>query len=421
MYKINNEKIGEYLSKTIKKHYTSDRKFCRAYIEYNGNEATDEEIRKMANRLCQIIKGSKSIQIYDLPVFTKLLDVTCEEILSAGKYVVPKADRETNYSIAFSKNKSDWIKYIKREDKLILNPDEYGKTVIDYAIEFKNYDFLKFLIDNKYIWFDSRKDNQYCRTFGAGTSIQRRDPYRIDDFLQYKISTEDQLRMDIISLAIDNNDIAILDELRARELPELYSKFHYLSCTHPDFACRYNGDFVQHIAKTKNNNIFDYFTDEFEVRDFVKYKDNSKRTHIFMFPFISELLGFAIDANHPFIESALEKAINHNIKTYETLHQLIDEYIDATIARFNFNNIDDLKDIINDIKRERINNTLQEFNYYENGNIISFRNPMYSKGIITNIVHSEKGSKSPKIQSLIEKMNETFNRIKNIKNEYINN
>lgn len=29
--------------------------------------------------------------------------------------------------------------------------DEFGKTVVDYAIEFKNYGFLKFLVEQGYI------------------------------------------------------------------------------------------------------------------------------------------------------------------------------------------------------------------------------------------------------------------------------
>ena len=114
----------------------------------------DDEIRKVQNRLIQIIKGNKSIQIYDLPIFCELLDVTCEEILSAGENFAESSKRMTNYSIAFSNDENEWLKYINREDKLILNSDEYGNTVIDYAIKFKNYKFLKFLIEKGFIWFD---------------------------------------------------------------------------------------------------------------------------------------------------------------------------------------------------------------------------------------------------------------------------
>ncbi len=54
-----------------------------------------------------------------------------------------------------------------------FNVDEYKKTVLEYAIEFNNYDFIKFFIDNKYIWFDSGDSNDYGTTFGAGTSIPK--------------------------------------------------------------------------------------------------------------------------------------------------------------------------------------------------------------------------------------------------------
>ena len=57
-----------------------------------------------------------------------------------------------------SKKQKDWDSYINREDKLILNYDEYGKSVIDYALEFENYDFLKYLMNNDYIWFVDNGD-----------------------------------------------------------------------------------------------------------------------------------------------------------------------------------------------------------------------------------------------------------------------
>ena len=167
--------------------YKSDRGFCKAYLEHEYREVNDDEIRKMANRMSQMLRGAKGkgIQVYDLPVFCDLLGVTCEEILSAGTSFVQNGSRVTNYSVAFSKNPKDWEAYINREDKLILNPDEYGKTVIDYAIDFKNYKLIKYLIKNNYIWFDSRQKDQYCMTFGAGTSIERRNFYKVDSFFQY--------------------------------------------------------------------------------------------------------------------------------------------------------------------------------------------------------------------------------------------
>ena len=204
MFKVenNNLKIGKYLADLIDRKYESRRSFCRAYISATGEKPSDETVSNMSNRLSQIIKGNKAIQTYDLPYFTELLGVSCEQILSAGEYLVPIANRVTNYSIACSKKEEEWEAYIQRDDKLILNSDEYCKTVLDYALEFGNYEFIKFLMNNKYIWFDSKKNRDYVLTFGAGTSIKRRDIGSIDYDLNGELKTEDKLRIDLIALAV---------------------------------------------------------------------------------------------------------------------------------------------------------------------------------------------------------------------------
>ena len=92
----NNEKVGAYLKKLIEKKYPSHRQFCKAYLIAQGLDPNDEELRKMGNRVSQIIKGSKAIQTYDLPFFTELLGVSCEEILSCGKTYVPVSTHITN-------------------------------------------------------------------------------------------------------------------------------------------------------------------------------------------------------------------------------------------------------------------------------------------------------------------------------------
>ena len=83
-----------------------------------------------------------------MPIFSELLNVSCEQMLSAGATSVPRTNRRTNYNIAFSTDERDWIDYINREDCIAAYADEFGKTVLDYALEFKNYGFIRFLIDN---------------------------------------------------------------------------------------------------------------------------------------------------------------------------------------------------------------------------------------------------------------------------------
>ena len=407
MINIDNKEIGTFVSGLIEKNYESARKFCIEYLKIGNAEVPDEAtIQNMANRLSQIKKGTKAIQVYDLPIFSELLDVSFEQILSAGKCGTPKNDRLTNYTVAQSHNKKDWTAYIEKADKPILNPDEYGKTVLEYAIEFRNYDFLKFLMDKNYIWFDSRKDKDYYMTFGAGTSIQRikfeessdgvfiRQPEMND--LQFKLATEDQLRMYIISLAADHNDLKMLEKLRAREIPELYYKAHYLSCAHPDFNVHYDKAMISHIAKSSDK-VLDYFTDPFEIRDQIQYKDGSKRRHTFVFPYISQLLNMLIENNSTFLETALEKAIAHNETTLESLSSLIKQSINSG-CYYN-------------------NGWKREFDFFEDGNIVSFRDCFAVTGIITNIANVTKESKDDQVNSLIERLNRSYNKIRNIKTE----
>ena len=414
-YQINNKEIGAYISGLIERgEFKSARQFCVAYLQKDGiNEPTRDDIQNMANRLSQIMKGSKGIQIYDLPIFSELLHVSFEQILSAGKCGESKSNKMTNYTVAQSHNEAEWIAYIEEEDKPILNPDEYGKTVLDYAIMFGNYDFLKFLVNKNYIWFDSRKDSDYVMTFGAGTSIQRikfeegdngvfiRKP-DMDD-LQYKLATEDQLRMYIISFAADHNDLNMLKKLRAREIPELYYKAHYLSCTYPDFYAHYDKSMIKsmvsHIAKSIDKKVLEYFTDPFEIRDYIRYKDGSKRKHIFVFPYISQLFDMLIENNNPFLKTALEKSIEHNESTREKLILLIKESINNGCYSG-----EDWK---------------KEVDFHENGNIIHFRDTHAVTGIITNIAKTTRGSAKSEIKQLIKKLNDSYDRIKHITEEEI--
>lgn len=407
MFKVekNNAKIGAYLADLIDQKYESRRAFCRAYISANGEEPTNETINNMSNRLAQIAKGNKAIQTYDLPFFTKLLGVSCEQILSAGECSAPLSSRVTNYSIACSRDPKEWEAYINRTDKLVLNCDEYCKTVLDYALEFENYDFIKFLMNNKYIWFDSRKDKDYIQTFGAGTSIKRREIGYVDYGLEGKLRTEDELRLNLISLAVDNNDIQMLNELRARENPQLYFRTHYLGAEHPNFDTCYNERMIKHIAAS-NEEILDYFTDSFEIRDHIKYKDGSKRTHTFLFPYISDLLDCLIVCKSFFTETALKKAIEYNKRTYKKLCELI-----LSVKNSDYYSAEYMRGLW-------VNACKQDFDFFENGDIVMFR-AIYSRnsvdGIVTNVAHVTKMPTTPILKHLAEELNTSYDQIKNLK------
>ena len=410
MFTKENSEIGKHIDYLISQQYDSRREFGRQYLIARGNtDPSIEEVNRMSNRLAQIVYGKKAIQIYDLPYFAAMLNVSCEHILSAGEYRAPVSGRETNYSIANSSDCEAWEKYIHRKDKLILNSDEYGKTVLDYALDAGNYAFIKFLMDKGYIWFDSRNDQDYLQTFGAGTSIQGRRWEDMDHGLENQIKTEDALRINLIALAADQDDVAMLEKLRARENPQLYYRAHYISGNHPDFDSCYSESMVKHIANSSDQ-VLDYFTDPFEIRDQMRYKDGIERSHRFMFPYISKLLDFLVSANSKFAETAIKKAIRHNKNTYDKLCCLIrsvkndpryaQEYMKPLCIRSCENDLD----------------------FFENGNIVMFR-AIYTSmtadhcvdGIITNVPHITKTPSSPILKQLAEELNEGHTKIKTIK------
>lgn len=411
MIKVDNEKIGKYLAGLIEKKFDSTRKFCDAYLKReSGKEASEGEIQNLANRLSQIKNGKKAVQLRDLPFFSDLLDVSFEQILSGGESKIFKNDRMTNYTVAQSHSKKEWTAYIEREDRPVLNPDEYGKNILDYAIEFGNYKLIKFLVDEEYIWFDSRKDIDYIKTFGAGTSITKViERYELcgngafwgypgGDGLSNKIAWEDQLRMYIISFAADYNDLKMLEKLRAREIPELYGYVHYSNSLQQDINAHYDYDrsMVSHIAGSSEK-VLDYFTDSFAVRDCIKYKDGSKRKHTFVFPFISQLLDELIENNSFFLKRALEKSIEHNEKTLERLKELIQAVIDCY-----------------DWLEENCDIWKQDIRFHVNGSIVNFLGLHGGERMITNIIHVTKESEDEKANRLIKELNESYDRIRSI-------
>lgn len=407
-YEENRLKTGTYLKKIIEKNYSSHRQFCKDYLEMKGIEATNEELGKMSTRLSHIIHGRKAIQTYDLPYFTELLHVSCEEILSCGKTFMPISQHITNYQIALSKDPQIWQKYINRKDKLILNSDEYNKTILDYAIEFKNYAFIKYLMDNKYIWFVDHSQNNFSDHilgYGAGTSIKRRSIGEIDSALgiDLKFHSEDKkLRQKIIALAISNNDFITLQSLKARENPALHQLCIHGYNTPLHGHDYYEEDVIEAIVHADEKTL-SYFIEEFEITD------QQNRQHSFLYPFLKEVIEELIKNKSPYIQPVMQKAIKHNKKTYQILQAMINDYakqiIDHT-SKWLLSNNEDI-----------IRQTMAYYSFYEEDGLLSYMSIKakhdYHK-ICTNIIHCDVTSHDLMISSLIKELNRTYNDIKNI-------
>lgn len=368
----------------------------------DSEEIDDTEVQRIANRLSQIVQGKKSIQLYDLPVFTHLLDVTCEELLSAGASIVPNASKMTIRQFAAANRPEIWEEFVQREDKAFLNPDECGKNAIEYALEFKNYDLLKYLMDKGYIWFVDLDPKNYIGTFGAGTSIKRREHWHYDTLdydLRDNTQGADRLRRQMISLAIEQNDFDMLTTLKAREIPTMYDLWAPI-CERVESELYYDEDLVQHIAHADERTI-DYFSQEFGIKERIH---RSQQTNTFPFPYIGKVLDLMLAENHPCTEAVLKRCVEHNEKVLSQIQHTIDDYMANMAPNMQ-------------LSKEELYQMGWRALYFctDGGDIIGFSDDGYGNRTITNIVSVQGKSDSFRISSLIDELNSTYQKIMNFK------
>ena len=419
MFKLaSNKEIGAYLKR--KHGYKTTADFCRAYLdERDGkNNWDDDTLLSIRKSFSKIFNGKGNITLEQLAITSKVLCVSCEEILSAGKHYAPTKNHVTNYEIAQSKNRKVWDEYMKREDKLFLNCDEYRKTVIDYALEFKNYSFMKYLLEENFIWFvDPRKYGFDMYDYGAGTRIppkEHSDKYP-ENYLTHEIRYQDRLRTQTIALAIECGDYDILDSMRAREIPELQLLGNTSIDT--DFNKSRNENLIEAVAMTESEKVIQYFSDEFIVQDTYRM-DNT-----YMFPFLDEVIERMLEnGNEKYAEIVIRKAIVHNKATYERFTTLIDETCQEEYDKIQEKKKSSIKEayqlgidladlkITIETKEEIRKFILGWFKYNEKNNAVSIYNG-HHKWITTNIfkVKSKKGT--PEIKALIKELNEWHNKI----------
>lgn len=408
MFKLenDNQKIGSYLNSLITKKYIKVRRFCIAYLKKSGIEKpTDDEIGKMQNRMSQIIKGNKAIQTYDLPIFCDLLNVSCEQILSCGKCYVPISGHITNYEIVFSHDRAVWEKYMHHKDNIFMNFDEYGKSVIDYAFEFRNYEFIKYLLDKKYIWLVDNSGWQGY-TYGAGTSIKRRDIGDIDSHTPIQIQYDDRLRTQTITLAIENNDLEILDSLLARENPALHNA-NYTGFPEVDLDKYRNADLIEAIANA-DDKILDYFSESFEPKDL---KAPEWRRNTFLFPYLGDVIDLMIKNGRKESEALIRRAINHNKETYEKIKELVEAGYQHSVDSYPI-------EVTEEMKPGIWKDTMFAFKFDENTDMISYyycRGHHDTIGIITNIIKVKSKTNDLLIGELVKELNDWYEKAINLK------
>lgn len=384
--------IGEYLANLIDSKYESRRKFCAEWLKLEKLDVA-EHINIRANKLKDILNGKNSIQTRDLPYFGELLGVTFEQILSAGECSAYNTERVTNYTIANSHDETVWQRYIDMQEKLVLNTDEYDKTVLDYAFEFGNYDFIKFLIKNEYITYDEESYKMAPQTYGLNTKISALTRVYVDRPQPvWRFEKLDEFRKNLIVLAIRNNDVEMLDYLHARELPELYllnpyGGFERIYFEEPDF------NLIKKIAKSSEK-VINYFVTPFDI-------SINKKQYEFIYPFMSELLSEMCKVNSAYLELALKKAIKHNEKVFNNLKDIV-LTVKTNVQEKNLPYVLNSYDICK--KSLKIYNSILCMDY---------TNYSYDT-MITDIAKCDITPKKPYAVHLSEELNSLYNKIINI-------
>lgn len=405
----NNQEIGRYLEKLISENFDSRRKFCIKVLDVQFNaKPSEEQIANYSNKISQIIKGRKGIQIADLPIYANLLNVSCDEILSCGEKYIPIKNHMTNYQLAFSTDKKVWEKYINVEDSISLNYDEYGKSLIDYAFQFKNYELVKYLISIDYINIIPEKDfsdnTNKCALWVAETSVKKNNRNYVYNPYTYERQTERNLRTNLIILAIKNKDYKMLERLHAREMPELYGMDYTCPIPYEDIIKNYQSyqietscidELIETIANS-DENMIDYFSSEFNVQS------RFNRTNTVMYPYLDRIVEKMLLLNIREVELPIRRITQHNKKMYEKLVKLIDEVHISMCERWGVEPTQkEYRKICNDIVINK------------NYNLIAFWN-VREKGILTDIFRIDENSSSPILRELIKESNEWYDKIINL-------
>ncbi len=396
------KKSGAYFKKLILSKYKSQRKFCEAFLERRDGKTDKPTVDKFTTKISEITRGVTYMQTADLPYYCELLGVSCEELLSAGKYFKPISGHVTNYEVAFSKDPELWDSYMSRKDKLFLNYDEYGKSVVDYALEFKNYKFIKYLMGKGHLKFKESDDSKRGFSFGLSTDIKRRKSWEADIWpLVLERSSEvpyyyeEFLRNQTIKLAVEKKDYDVLEKLRARETPALHgltiASYQGSVLCHPKHE-----ELIDTVAESDDEEMIKYFSTEFEIEDM------HKRVHPFMFPFLGDVIDRMVKNKHLQTANVLKRAIAHNKKAYETLEKCTKELRDSFKESY-----------LESVMKDYIMNGL---NYLEDETIVSYHYSLERskyKGMVTNIVKVKSKSSSEELNQLINELNGWADKIIN--------
>ncbi len=392
---------GKYLEYLIRKKYKSVRKFGAACLREEGVEVNDENLRRQANRLSQMIHGNKSIQIADLPIFSKLLETSCEELLGATKCGASTDGHLSNYTVAASTDPAVWEKYTTLEQNPILNADEYGKTVIDYAFEFENYEFFKYMVQKGYIYFvNENPDYRGLPWFGAGTSIEKSE-WLMHNYDQIRSSLVEngQLRRDLILMAIRRKDLTMLEAMHAREIPAMYC-LGVWETKASKFAPYYDQALINALAEA-DEEVIAYFSQEITIREL---SDSNKKL---IYPFLGELAAELIERGRKSAVPVLKAAVAHNQAAYQALKRGVERRRAQLQEKYDACCNDGARRVV----QSQMDEICENVEFYNDGKVVTYHDWESKDTVIVNVTRGETKTSDPEIWRLIQNLNASYNQL----------
>ena len=192
----------------------------------------------------------------------------------------------------------------------------------------------------------------------------------------------------------------MLTELRAREIPTLYQACSF-SCTPAECERYFDEELIEALTNASDE-ILEYFSKEYEIVDRIGTENR------FMFPFISQLISALLETKNDYVQWMLKNAIKHNQYVRNRLADLLEVSADYYRQLYE----ESLQ--IESIKTDIVKSIMRDIDFYEDGNLVSYRTVLRKDGIITNLVKVEGTSDDVQTRRLIQEVNELYEEIRKL-------
>lgn len=184
--------VGEYIKEKINKLGLTQSDLANKMSDLMSGYTKDQ----LKDNISKWINQNRYPGTQFIYFLAQALEVSMEEIMVAGEVTNKYEDRPvTLYSAGKSKDIILIDKLMKNEE-MMINYDEYDKTLLDYLIEFKNIEVIRYLVGEGYIEFDIN--------YHSMTTQFRIYPGRMDHLKE------------LIMLFIENDDVILFKKAFSR-------------------------------------------------------------------------------------------------------------------------------------------------------------------------------------------------------------